>query len=78
VQPFIGVGAGVSTATLSGGYFGTVSDFGIQFVAGVKFPFEDVSAVIEYKVISSEPTDDFGSSVDLSGDGLFAGLAINF
>ena len=33
---------------------------------------------IEYKVISADPSDDFGSSVDLSGDGLFAGIAINF
>ncbi|MCW8901021.1 MAG: porin family protein [Gammaproteobacteria bacterium] len=79
VQPFIGVGAGASTVRLSGSSSsGTAGDFGLQFMAGIKFPFEDISAVIEYKVISAEPSDDVGSSVDLSGDGLFAGLAINF
>ena len=78
VHPFFGVGAGASTVSLSGGFFGTGGDFGVQFMAGIKFPFEDVSAVVEYKVISAEPSDDFGSTVDLSGDGLFAGIAINF
>lgn len=78
VHPFIGVGAGASTVSLSGGFGGTADGFGVQFMAGIKFPFEDVSAVVEYKVISADPSDDFGSSVDLSGDGLFAGIAINF
>lgn len=78
VHPFIGVGAGGSAVRLSGGFSGTGGGFGVQFMAGIKFPFEDVSLVVEYKVIDSAPSDDFGSSVDLSGDGLFAGLAINF
>ena len=78
VQPFIGVGAGGSSARLSGGFYGTGGGFGVQFMAGIKFPFEEVSMVIEYKVIDSEPSDLAGSTVDLSGDGLFAGLAINF
>ena len=78
VHPFIGVGAGASTVRLTGGFSGSAGGFGIQFVAGVKFPFEEVSAVVEYKVISAEPADILGSTVDLSGDGLFAGIAINF
>lgn len=79
VQPFIGAGAGASTVRLSGSSSsGVAGGFGVQFNAGVKFPFEDVSFLVEYKVISSEPSDSAGSSVDLSGNGLFAGLAINF
>lgn len=78
MHPFIGVGAGASTVSLSGGFGGSAGGFGIQFMTGIKFPFEDVSLVVEYKVISADPSDDYGSSVDLSGDGLFAGLAINF
>lgn len=78
VKPFIGAGAGVSSASLTGSTFGTVSGFGVQFNAGIKFPFDEVSAVIEYKTISAEPDDAIGQSVDISGDGLFAGLAINF
>lgn len=79
VYPFIGVGAGASTVRLSGlNSSGTAGGFGIQFVAGIKFPFQDISAVVEYKVISADPADLVGSTVDLSGDGLFAGIAINF
>lgn len=79
VQPFIGVGAGGSAVRLSGlNSSGTAGGLGFQFMAGIKFPFEDASMVIEYKVIDAEPADLVGSTVDLSGDGVFAGLAINF
>ena len=79
VYPFIGVGAGGSSVRLSGpNSSGTAGGLGVQFMGGIKFPFEEVSVVIEYKVISAEPADLVGSTVDLSGTGLFAGLAINF
>ena len=79
VHPFIGVGIGGSGVRLSGpNSSGTAGGLGIQFMGGVKFPFEEVSAVIEYKVISAEPADVVGSTVNLSGSGFFAGLAINF
>lgn len=79
VHPFVGVGAGGSSVRLSGvSSSGTAGGLGFQFMAGIKFPFEDVSLVVEYKVIDAEPADLIGSTVDLSGDGLFAGLAINF
>ena len=78
-NPFIGVGAGGSSVRLSGSSSsGTAGGFGIQFMGGIKFEFEDISAVVEYKVISAEPADLVGSTVNLSGDGLYAGLAINF
>lgn len=79
MHPFIGVGAGASTVRLSGATSsGTAGGFGIQFMGGIKFPFQDVSAVVEYKVISAEPADLLGSTVNLSGNGLYAGLSINF
>ena len=79
VHPFIGAGVGGSSVRLSGASSsGTAGGLGFQFMAGIKFPFEDVSFVVEYKVIDAEPADLVGSTVDLSGDGFFAGLAINF
>jgi len=79
VQPFIGVGAGGSSVRLSGASSsGTAGGIGFQFMAGIKFVFNEVSMLVEYKVIDAEPADLIGSTVDLSGDGLFAGLSINF
>ena len=78
-HPFIGVGAGGSGVRLSGASSsGTAGGFGIQFMGGLKFVFEEISAGIEYKVISAEPADLAGSTVNLSGDGLYAGISINF
>jgi len=74
VQPYIGAGAGVSVVTI----FGSGSGLAFQGMAGVKFPFDSISAILEYKFVSSEPEDDFGDSVDISGSGIFAGIAINF
>lgn len=78
VKPYIGAGAGISTVSLGGIGTGTGSDIGFQFMAGVKFPFENISAVVEYKIISASPDDDFGTSVDISGNGIFAGIGFNF
>lgn len=74
VQPFIGAGAGVSVATIEG----SGSGIGFQGMAGIKFPFDSISAILEYKFISSEAEDDFGSTVDVSGSGVFAGIGFNF
>ncbi len=74
VKPYFGAGAGVSVVTI----VGSGSGIGFQGMVGVKFPFDSVSAILEYKVISSEPDDDLGASVDVSSDGVFAGVSINF
>lgn len=74
VQPYIGGGAGVSVVTV----YGSGSGLAFQGMAGVKFPFDSISAILEYKFISSEAEDDIGASIDVSGSGIFAGIAINF
>ena len=74
VQPYIGGGAGFSVVTIGG----TGSGMAFQGMAGVKFPFNGISAILEYKFLSSEADDDYGYSVDVSGSGIFAGIAINF
>lgn len=78
VEPFVGIGAGAATVALGGIGSGTGGGFGFQLMGGVKFPFEDFSAVIEYKMITANPDDKAGTSVNSSGSGLFAGIGISF
>ena len=78
VQPFVGIGAAASTVALSGIGTGTGGGFGFQIMGGVKFPFEDFSAVIEYKMITANPDDKAGTSVSSTGSGLFTGIGISF
>jgi opacity protein-like surface antigen len=78
VQPYVGAGVGVAGVSLGGVGTGTGAGIGFQVMGGVKFPFKAVSAIIEYKYISSEPEDSVGTTVDTSGSGIFAGIAINF
>jgi len=78
VEPFVGIGAGAATVALSGIGSGTGGGFGFQLMAGVKFPFKDFSAVVEYKMITATPNDEGGASVSSSGSGLFAGIGISF
>ncbi|MCW9032322.1 MAG: porin family protein [Gammaproteobacteria bacterium] len=74
VQPYIGGGVGTSVVTI----VGSGSGIAFQGMAGIKFPFDSISAILEYKFISSEADDDYGASIDVSGSGIFAGIAINF
>lgn len=78
VQPFVGIGAAASTVALSGTGSGTGGGFGFQLMGGVKFPFDDFSAVVEYKMITANPDDKAGTSVSSTGSGLFAGIGIAF
>ncbi len=75
VKPYIGGGVGLTTIELSSG--GSGSGFAIQAVAGVKFPFDNISAIVEYKLVSAE-ADNAGDTFDVSGAGLYAGIAFNF
>ena len=79
VEPFIGIGAGASTVALSGSSSGgRAGGFGFQIMAGVKFPFEDFSAVVEYKMATGNPADKAGTSVNSTGSGIFTGIGIRF
>lgn len=77
-QAFVGVGAGASTVTLDGAVDGSAGGTGFQAMAGFKFPFKSFSLILEYKMISAKSDDSAGESVDISGDGAFAGIGITF
>ena len=78
VRPYIGAGITAAGVRLGGFSSGSAGSLGVQFMGGIKFPFENVAGVIEYKIISAEPTDFYGSSVNTSGSGLFAGISVDF
>ena len=81
IQPFIGGGVGISAVVLkndaTGGSGGAIT-VGSQAMAGVAFPFKRVTLILEYKAINAEPEDVAGDTVKISGNGVFAGVAINF
>ena len=74
VKPYVGGGIGLNVVTING----SGSGIAFQGMAGLKFPFDSISAIVEYKYVSSEADDDFGATVDTSGSGIFAGIALNF
>lgn len=78
VWPYVGLGIGVAGVSLGGVGTGSGRSIGYQGIVGVKFPFKAVSAIVEYKYVSSHPEDSAGIKVDTSGSGIFAGIGINF
>lgn len=74
VKPYVGAGFGANVVTI----IGSGSGFSFQGLAGIKFPFDKIAAVLEYKVISAEAEDQLGATVDVSGNGIFAGIAFSF
>jgi len=74
ILPYIGVGVGLSTVTVDGSGFGP----GFHGVAGIKFNLKSISLIIETRAVSAKPTDIYNDSLDISGNGVFAGLAFNF
>ena len=79
VKPFIGAGISAASASLGGVGSGSAGGIGFQAMGGVKFPFSKKAfAVLEYKIISANPDDSNGTSIDISGNGLFAGIGFKF
>lgn len=78
-MPFVGAGIGFGVASMSGPISGDAVDLALQIMGGFEYQFTDTIGIYaEYKVISSEPEDDAGETVDISGSGVFAGLTIHF
>ena len=82
IKPYIGIGIGVAGVDMTGPVWLSGAGLATQFMAGVRFPFQGFSALIEYKSVSAKPEDDYyyyyNSSVDISGKGLFGGVSVDF
>jgi len=73
VQPFLGAGLGVVTATLSGQLEGTGTGFVIQGMGGVAFRWEHIGLYTELKYQFAETAD-----ISASGPAFLAGIGIQF
>ena len=81
-QPFIGVGVGVTSASVTGSLDGNASGTASSFSVGAEIPFDYVGIHLEYKYLNATADNEtiLGQTAkfDLSGTGFFAGVAIHF
>lgn len=79
VQPYIGGGIGFASTDLNGpGGTGTGDGLALQAMGGVELRFKKVGFYSELKWLGAKPEDEAGEKIDVSGVGLFAGVAIHF
>ena len=81
-QPFLGMGLGVTSASVTGSLDGNASGTASSFSVGAEIPFDYVGIHLEYKYLNSTADNEtiLGQTAkfDLSGTGFFAGVAIHF
>ena len=79
IQVYIGGGIGIASVDLDGpSGSATGDDLALQVMAGVTVRAKKVGFYTEVKSFSSEPEDDFGDDIDVSGTGLFGGMSFHF
>jgi len=78
-QPFIGAGIGYALTDISGPILtGNTSGISYQLMVGAEYRTESIGLIAEYKIIGADTEDDSGQSIDVSGSGIFAGVAFHF
>ncbi len=79
IQVYIGGGIGIASVDLDGpSGSATGDDLALQVMAGVTVRAKKVGFYTEVKSFSSEPEDDFGDDIDVSGTGFFGGISFHF
>lgn len=80
VHPYVGAGIGFAGIDFDGpGGSASGSDLALQAMAGIDFRVgEKLGIYTEVKYLTSEPEDDFGDNVDVTGTGFFVGLSVGF
>ena len=81
LQPYLGAGLGVTSTDISGppgGIAGNTSGISYQVLAGIEYRGADIGVFGEAKYLSADTEDDNNQSIDVSGTGLFAGVAFHF
>ncbi len=79
IQFYIGGGIGIAFVDFDGpGGSAEGDDLALQVMAGVTVRAKKVGLYTEVKSFSSEPEDDFGDEIDVSGTGLFGGISFHF
>ncbi len=78
-QPYIGAGIGLAVTDISGPtIFGNTSGAAYQLTAGAEYRGASVGVFAEYRLLGADTEDDNGQGVDVSGSGIFAGVAFHF
>jgi opacity protein-like surface antigen len=76
---YVGGGIGVASVDFDGpGGSAQGDDLALQVMAGVSVRAYKIGFYGEVKSFSSEPEDDFGDDIDVSGTGLFGGVSFHF
>ncbi len=76
---YVGGGVGVASVDFDGPSGSAEGDdFALQVMAGVSVRAGNIGFYGEIKSFSSEPEDDFGDDIDVSGTGLFGGVSFHF
>lgn len=79
LQPYLGAGIGVATTDVSGpSISGNTSSFAYQLLAGVEYRTSSVGVFGEVKYIGADTEDDNGEKINVSGTGIFGGIAFHF
>ncbi len=79
IQFYIGGGIGIASVDFDGPSGSAEGDdLALQVMAGVTVRAKKVGLYTEVKSFSSEPEDDFGDDIDVSGTGLFGGISFHF
>lgn len=79
LQPFVGAGIGFAVTDVSGpSVSGNTSGVAYQLLAGLEYRFSSVGVFAEYKFIGADTESDNNENIDVSGNGIFAGVAFHF
>lgn len=79
IEFYIGGGIGIASVDFDGpSGSATGDDLALQVMAGVTVRAKKVGLYTEVKSFSSEPEDEFGDDIDVSGTGLFGGISFHF
>lgn len=79
IQPYLGIGIGYAFTDSSGTAFsGNTAGFAYQLVGGVEYRTSNMGFFAEYKYLGAKTKDSIGNTIDATGSGFFAGMALHF
>lgn len=79
LQPFIGVGIGYVRTNISGPTLtGNTDGFSYQVMTGLEYRGNNIGVFGEVKYVGAKTESDNDVSIDVSGAGVFAGIALHF
>lgn len=78
LQPYLGVGIGLATTSVSGAIAGNTTGFAYEGLAGVEYRFAKTGIYAEYKYLGVQTKSSNSQKIDASGSGIFLGATFYF